>query len=56
MLIRAGADVNEVSEGGFTPIMLAPMMGSELIQPLLDEGADVKTRDDMGYNTFLYAT
>jgi ankyrin repeat protein len=46
-LIAAGADVNAVQQDGVTPIHEAAAIGNvELVQLLLDHGADPLTRDD----------
>ena len=50
-LIRQGADVNAVDEIGRTPLMLAACHNSnpDVLQALLDNGADVNTADPNGW-------
>lgn len=49
MLIEAGADVNVVQHGGFTPLHLACQHGNiDLIIILLEQGASVEARNQNG--------
>jgi ankyrin repeat protein len=52
-LVEAGANVNAVQAGGFTPLMAAAQNGnSELAQFLIGKGADVNARTDKGSAEF----
>lgn len=49
MLIEAGADVNVIQHGGFTPLHLACQHGNiDLIIILLEQGASVEARNQNG--------
>jgi ankyrin repeat protein len=56
-LIKAGADVNQVSSGDHTsPLLMATMNGQfDIAKTLLEKGANAKLASDAG-NTPLYAT
>lgn len=56
MLLDAGADVNAVNEGDFTALHGAAFRGlNEVIQILVDRGADIDARDYRGRTTFRMA-
>ncbi len=59
-LIQTGADVNALSEDGFTPLISAienshlnPIAAVELVSLLLDAGADIEQRGDWDKTPFL---
>lgn len=59
-LVQAGADVNALSEDGFTPLIstienshLNPAEALELMTLLLDAGADIEQRGDWDKTPFL---
>lgn len=62
ILVEGGADVN-ISVFGMTPIMAACLLPSkddenkkfQLVKLLLDNGADLKARDDLGRTALHYA-
>jgi hypothetical protein len=55
-LLANGADVNERTGGGQTPIILATIFGhTHLIHLLLDAGADPQLRDNLGLNAIDWA-
>ena len=60
MLLAARADVNKSHEGGLlkgvTPLIDAAMMGKEdIVQTLLEHGADVKAKSNMGLTALAIA-
>lgn len=56
LLIRAGLDVNEVGDGGWTPLMVAAFNGQEQAAlMLIDAGATVNARDRSGYSPLHWA-
>jgi ankyrin repeat protein len=56
MLIAAGLDVNEVGDGGWTPLMVAAFNGQEQAAlMLIDAGATVNARDRSGYSPLHWA-
>jgi TonB family protein len=55
-LLADGADVNERTGGGQTPLILATIFGhTHLIPLLLDAGADPQLRDNLGLNAVDWA-
>ena len=55
-LLANGADVNERTGGGQTPLILATIFGhTHLIPLLLDAGADPQLRDNLGLNAIDWA-
>ena len=55
-LLANGADVNERTGGGQTPLILATIFGhTHLISLLLDAGADPQLRDNLGLNAVDWA-
>ena len=55
-LLSAGADPNQPSQGGQTPLILAIVSGNlHLVQMLLDAGADPSKRDYTGLNAVEWA-
>jgi hypothetical protein len=55
-LLANGADANERTGGGQTPLILATIFGhTHLIPLLLDAGADPQLRDNLGLNTVDWA-
>ena len=55
-LLATGADVNERTGGGQTPIILATIFGhTHLITLLLDAGADPQLRDNLGLDAIDWA-
>jgi hypothetical protein len=55
-LLANGADVNERTGGGQTPIILATIFGhAHLVPLLLDAGADPQLRDNLGLNAIDWA-
>ena len=49
-LLADGADISSVDDKGKTPLMLAASVGSpEIVQLLLEAGADVTPKDKLGY-------
>lgn len=55
-LLANGADVNERTAGGQTPLILAAIFGhTQLIVLLLDAGADPQLRDNLGLNAIDWA-
>src|SRR5215207_3892277 len=56
-LLAAGAEVNEASAGGETPLMRATSRGRlDVVRLLLDAGADVNARRADGMTPLIYAT
>eukprot|EP00903_Cladosiphon_okamuranus_P012099 g11354.t1 len=54
LLSRGSIDVNQLNEGGWTPLIVAAMRGSSRVaRILLDRGADVSITEDRG-NTALH--
>ncbi len=48
--MKAGARVNDSSEGGWTPIMIAMLYGhSDVVDALLEAGADLNARTQTGW-------
>ncbi len=55
-LLANGADVNETSSGGRTPLILAVIYGhTHIVQRLVQAGADPQQRDDLGLNAIEWA-
>lgn len=55
-LLAAGADPNQTSQGGQTPLILAIVSGNlHLVRMLLDAGADPSQRDQTGLNAIEWA-
>ena len=57
-LIKAGADINDTDDDGFTPLMIAALNGYfEAMNALIDTGADVKASNpkDGNKTAFMYA-
>jgi hypothetical protein len=55
-MLQAGADPNQTSQGGQTPIILAIASGNiHLVNLLLDAGADPSKRDHTGLNAIEWA-
>jgi len=55
-LLANGADVNERTSGGQTPLILATILGhSHLLPLLLNAGADPQLRDNLGLNAIDWA-
>jgi hypothetical protein len=55
-LIAAGANVNESTSGGQTPLILAVIFGhTNIVQQLVQAGADPQQRDNLGLNAFDWA-
>jgi len=55
-VLANGADANERTGGGQTPLILATIFGhTHLIPLLLDAGADPQLRDNLGLNAFDWA-
>ena len=49
-LLSDGADVRSVDDKGMTPLMVAASVGSpEIVDLLIDAGADVAAKDKLGY-------
>lgn len=55
--LKSKADVNAVGENGMTPLMFATQRGSnpEIITALIQAGAKVDDRDNIGNTPFMYA-
>jgi hypothetical protein len=46
-----GADINEKDEEGFTPLLLAASENQhDIVELLLEHGADIEIRDDLGFH------
>ena len=55
-LLANGADVNETSSGGRTPLILAVINGhTHIVQRLVQAGADPQQRDNLGLNAIEWA-
>jgi len=55
-LLAAGADVNESTSGGQTPLILAVIFGhTHIVRQLVLAGADPQQRDNLGLNAFDWA-
>jgi hypothetical protein len=55
-LIAGGADVNESTSGGQTPVILAVIFGhTHIVEKLVQAGADPQQRDNLGLNAFDWA-
>ncbi|HEV8168660.1 MAG TPA: ankyrin repeat domain-containing protein, partial [Pyrinomonadaceae bacterium] len=55
-LLANGADVNETSSGGRTPLILAVIYGhTNIVQRLVQAGADPQQRDSLGLNAVEWA-
>ena len=55
-LLAAGADVNESTSGGQTPLILAVIFGhTHIVEQLVQAGADPQQRDNLGLNAFDWA-
>ena len=56
MLVEAGADLNAVNEGSFTALHGAAFRGlNEVVQILVDKGADINARDFQGRTAYRIA-
>ncbi|MDR1731468.1 MAG: ankyrin repeat domain-containing protein [Synergistaceae bacterium] len=55
--IREGADVNETSENGFTPLMMAAVLNDEpsVVEALIDAGADIDAETREGMTALMWA-
>ena len=57
LLIKNGADVNQQGELNFTPIQNACINGNlDIIEILLENGAEISVKNDFGYDAKHYAT
>lgn len=55
-LLANGADVNETTSGGQTPLILAVIFGhTHLVKLLMNAGADPQLRDNLGLNALEWA-
>jgi len=55
-LLAGGADVNESTSGGQTPLILAVIFGhTHIVQQLVQAGADPQQRDNLGLNAIDWA-
>jgi hypothetical protein len=55
-LLAGGADVNETTNGGQTPLILAVIFGhTGIVQQLVQAGADPEQRDNLGLNALDWA-
>ena len=55
-LLSAGADVNETTSGGQTPLILAVIFGhTHIVERLVQAGADPQQRDNLGLNAIEWA-
>ena len=55
-LLAEGADVNESTSGGQTPLILAVIFGhTHIVQQLVQAGADPEQRDNLGLNAIEWA-
>ena len=55
-LLAAGADVNESTSGGQTPLILAVIFGhTHIVEQLVQAGADPQQRDNLGLNALDWA-
>lgn len=55
-LLAEGADVNETTSGGQTPLILAVIFGhTHIVQQLIEAGADPQQRDNLGLNAIEWA-
>lgn len=55
-LLAQGADVNESTSGGQTPLILAVIFGhTHIVQQLVQAGADPEQRDNLGLNAIEWA-
>jgi hypothetical protein len=55
-LLAEGADVNETTSGGQTPLILAVIFGhTHIVQQLIQAGADPQQRDNLGLNAIEWA-
>ena len=55
-LLEENPDIEARDKNGITPLLLAALLNSpEVIELLLDKGADANTRSNSGYGLFLYA-
>lgn len=56
LLLKNGADVNALNEGGSTPLMLASMQGHvEIVKLLVKNGADVNLTNKDGFTASMHA-
>jgi uncharacterized protein len=56
-VVDAGADLNELDENGFTPLMTAAYYGNgPIVKYLCEKGADVNVRDKDGNTALMYAS
>ena len=55
--IARGADVNEASSGGFTPLMYAALLNDDpvIVRTLLDGGADPDAKTETGVTALMWA-
>jgi ankyrin repeat protein len=57
LLLDRGADINDSSNRGFTPLMIACVDGrKEMVELFLDRGADVDAENDDGFTALLIAS
>ena len=55
-MIDQGADINASDPEGVTPLMMAARVGSpEIVRLLLDAGANVEMKDQLGYDAAQYS-
>jgi hypothetical protein len=55
-LLAGGADVNETTSGGQTPVILAVIFGhTHIVEQLVQAGADPQQRDNLGLNAIDWA-
>ena len=55
-LLAEGADVNETTSGGQTPLILAVIFGhTHIVEQLVQAGADPQQRDNLGLNAIEWA-
>lgn len=57
ILLEAGANIDYITDGGFTPLMIASQYSENLknLEILLHSGADAKLRTDDGKTVFDFA-
>ncbi|GIJ91227.1 ankyrin-2 [Aspergillus pseudoviridinutans] len=54
-LLKAGADINDSNEHGWTPLMLAIRSGKNTLRLLVESGANVNQTDDEGWTSLHFA-